>query len=420
MTYKKDNVVLTEGLIDSLAFLLTGGYKAQFKRTVRAATDDLYKEFYVYIRPYIEMKNNKINPELKRPLTKQDYLTPIYRNFPSRIQESLNEDRHSLSKLIFKTAKGSIYFFHKDGTTTRDKAPRAEHPGDSGYQERSEKTIFLEDKIVFGLNPHGLNEKFAIIDNGDKTVSLTVFNTNAKKWGIFPNSKNLPYQTEPKIGLVPVELWLKGKIYGKDSYFKIHIGNKIIDIGLTLADLNKSSASSTTPGKRLDPDKIPGVRLFLKKKGFAEEALDDADRKHSKTTNLTNRTSIKNYIYYAILAQYIYQSENGDIEEPTSSDIQNYNLPQEANDENNNKNQTQASSPSKNLLTQFADAHNGFKQLNNSTRNVDIYSIKYKALNVPTLNFTPSDLDKILANFNKDEQSLIFGTALYMLRNGLH
>src|SRR5262249_13383592 len=44
----------------------------------------------------------------------------------------------------FTTARGSSYEFHDDGTTTRTKAPRPEHPGDFGVKERSVRTVYVD------------------------------------------------------------------------------------------------------------------------------------------------------------------------------------------------------------------------------------------------------------------------------------
>ncbi len=66
------------------------------------------------------------------------------------------------SVTTFKTAKGSTYTVHADGTTTRNKAARPEHPGSSGLQPRSSKTIYVhpDDRsaaaLYFGQTPEYL------------------------------------------------------------------------------------------------------------------------------------------------------------------------------------------------------------------------------------------------------------------------
>ena len=54
-------------------------------------------------------------------------------------------------RVTFETSKGSKYVVESDGTTTRDKAPRPEHPGDSGIKEKSSKTVYLSGWTVKNL-----------------------------------------------------------------------------------------------------------------------------------------------------------------------------------------------------------------------------------------------------------------------------
>jgi hypothetical protein len=95
---------------------------------------------------------------------------------------------------VFKTSKGSTYQVHSDGTTTRNKAARPEHPGDQGPQQKSNKTVYItEDQFK-----------------------------NLKRRSI----EGLKVKSEPKVGLVPVETWNEGPLKGK-----IHFGNTITELG---------------------------------------------------------------------------------------------------------------------------------------------------------------------------------------------
>lgn len=129
----------------------------------------------------------------------------------------------------FTTAKGSAYEVHEDGTTTRTKAARADlgHEGDSGLKPRSAKTVYVQDARVF--NPPD-SAKWRVVDHGDGTMSLAVQNDDGR-WGISPDSRNIKFQTEPKVGLQPLELWKPDTLNGKTAYRGVHPGNAITEMG---------------------------------------------------------------------------------------------------------------------------------------------------------------------------------------------
>lgn len=133
----------------------------------------------------------------------------------------------------FTTAKGSTYTVQPDGTTIRDKAARPDpgHEGQQGIQRQSEKTYYVTpaDGQRLAL-PQGQSR---IIDHGDGTLSVANLNTggpNAGKWGVSPDSRNIPVSTKPEVGKQPVELWRKENIYGRDAYKSIHLGNDITEV----------------------------------------------------------------------------------------------------------------------------------------------------------------------------------------------
>lgn len=129
----------------------------------------------------------------------------------------------------FKTAKGSQYAMHPDGTTTRNKAARAEHPGDEGPKPRSEKTYYLTPEQANALAP--AQGKFRLIDHGDGTLSMAQPGPGGR-WGIAPSQRAVPFSTEPKEGLHPLEAWSgqQGK-KGGTAYNAIHFGNTISELG---------------------------------------------------------------------------------------------------------------------------------------------------------------------------------------------
>jgi hypothetical protein len=150
----------------------------------------------------------------------------------------------------FTTAKGSTYVVNPDGTTTRNKAARKEHPGDSGPKPKSAKTIYVTEQQAQALAPPSGKWKYFI--DGD-TVSM-IFQSNGK-WGSSETSRNIKYQTTPRKGLVPLELWVPGK-KGGETYSRAHFGNKITKVeggikdvsGLqsTLINLNNAASEVVT------------------------------------------------------------------------------------------------------------------------------------------------------------------------------
>lgn len=96
----------------------------------------------------------------------------------------------------FKTAKGSQYTVHPDGTTTRNKASRPEHPGDVGLKPRSTSTKYITE------------DQFRAIQAKRKMPGT--------------------FKDDPEIGLMPVERWTSGPNKGK-----VHYGNPITEGGST-------------------------------------------------------------------------------------------------------------------------------------------------------------------------------------------
>lgn len=129
----------------------------------------------------------------------------------------------------FKTAKGSTYEVHDDGTTSRNKAARSDlgHEGDSGAKPRSAKTVYAEDLRAF-QPPDG--STWRVVAHEDGTLSLATKNQDGK-WGIAPGSRNIKVETAPRVGLSPLELWSPETVNGLPAYKVMHPGNKITEVG---------------------------------------------------------------------------------------------------------------------------------------------------------------------------------------------
>ena len=123
----------------------------------------------------------------------------------------------------FKTSKGSIYKVNPDGTTTRNKAPRPEHPGEEGIQPSSEKTWYVtsDDAVKLGEIQSEGGDKMIIAPLKDGRIGVKYI--EGKDKGKFEQRTVVSPKTEPAIGLLPVEIWNGGE--------NVHFGNPITEIG---------------------------------------------------------------------------------------------------------------------------------------------------------------------------------------------
>lgn len=129
----------------------------------------------------------------------------------------------------FKTAKGSVYQVHEDGTTTRNKAYRPEHgDAEQGIQPRSAKTVYVDPEQLKRLAPPVSG--WRIMAEPDGTYSLMTDNNTPVGWGYSPSGKNVPVETEPRPGLMPMELWKPETIAGRTMYGGMHPGNAITSV----------------------------------------------------------------------------------------------------------------------------------------------------------------------------------------------
>ena len=131
-------------------------------------------------------------------------------------------------QFTFRTSKGSTYTGFEDGTTARNKAARPEHPGESGPQPRSTRTIYVTPDVAQRMAiPADVNWRFVI--TGDNTFSLVTMRPDGR-WGVSPSSRDLPFQTQPAVGLNPFEFWRPETVNGLEGYRSFHPGNQITEI----------------------------------------------------------------------------------------------------------------------------------------------------------------------------------------------
>jgi hypothetical protein len=140
---------------------------------------------------------------------------------------SLELEKHNRAKevppeedITFSTSKGSIYRVNGDGSTTRNKAARKDHP-DEGLQPKSEKTWYVtpEESLKLGeFQTRGEDKAIVELPNGQLGVQYLSGNDKGK----IEQRTLVDFSKQPEEGLIPVEAWENGK--------KIHFGNQIVKV----------------------------------------------------------------------------------------------------------------------------------------------------------------------------------------------
>jgi hypothetical protein len=187
----------------------------------------------------------------------------------------------------FTTAKGSTYQMNPDGTTTRNKAARPEHPGDSGPQAPSKKTVYIKPEDARALAPTEGQWRYA--DHNGQLSLIT--RTHEKPWGKSPSSSDIAYSTTPKEGLIPVEFWNGKKLQGQNTWGKVHFGNEITKVDTGLTRQIKMPSTQEELDKAI---KKQGNRYFLSIIRPVDET-DSVIRQLELPTTNTNPVSAANY-----------------------------------------------------------------------------------------------------------------------------
>jgi hypothetical protein len=159
-------------------------------------------------------------------------LEKIQRVAESNVPKAEAKAQPKAEENTFTTEKGSVYQLNEDGTTTRTKAVRSEHPGDEGLKPKSEKTWFVspEDAKKLGeVQTSGGSKRLFEFPDGKIGVQYT----EGPDTGKVESRTVLEPQTKPAVGLVPVEIWQDGK--------EVHFGNKITDVKAKPVELPKGA-----------------------------------------------------------------------------------------------------------------------------------------------------------------------------------
>jgi hypothetical protein len=147
-------------------------------------------------------------------------ISPIVRPFVKDETFNVVEAPETAAQTTFTTAKGSSYVVNEDGTTTRNKAFRAEHgPAEQGLMPKSQTTFYVDDA---GLNALG---EFQTLGTGKKRLVQLPDGRYGMQYEEGPSAGKIEGRTvsnvssTPQIGMYPVELWEDGSV--------VHFGNKI-------------------------------------------------------------------------------------------------------------------------------------------------------------------------------------------------
>lgn len=128
----------------------------------------------------------------------------------------------------YKTAQGSHYIVHPDGSTSRNASntrPQGSN-SDRGPQPKSDRTVYLTEEAARALAP--VQGSFKMVDHGNGQWSMTTARNGV--WGISPSARGIRVSETPGEGLIPMEVWGKSRTNGADTYRKVHFGNKITEI----------------------------------------------------------------------------------------------------------------------------------------------------------------------------------------------
>jgi hypothetical protein len=153
----------------------------------------------------------------------------------------------------FTTAEGSTYTVHEDGSTSRNKAARADpgHEGDAGPKERSSTTVYVDGDAaaLSAAGLQGLGERGARVVLKDGKATLLTWNDVQRKWGAAASGRDIPVSDKPAVGLSPLELWTpRLDVPGYVAYGNMHAGNKITAI--TGAEGAPVESGATTQGAK--------------------------------------------------------------------------------------------------------------------------------------------------------------------------
>ena len=163
---------------------------------------------------------------------------------------------------IFKTGKGSEYFQFDDGTTVRNKAPRPEHPGDQGWQDQSQQTVFVSPE-----HANELGGLFQAESRSGKRIIVTPSGMVGVQYTSGPSAGKVERRTYgralsgPVEGATPVELWNNGRT--------AHFGNPITQVVHRYGE-EVGPHEPVGPNLPAPPRMPPGRMVWSSETGFTQ------------------------------------------------------------------------------------------------------------------------------------------------------
>jgi len=130
----------------------------------------------------------------------------------------------------FRTGRGSTYGLYDDNSTQRNRSGENHKDTTKGLQPKSRKTIFMDTDSVNSVAGVFQNPELptALVPDGNGTASLIA---SQNHYGFKQGQvlAKVPYTTEPKKGLHPVEIFNEQSPLN-DAGEGIHFGNKITEV----------------------------------------------------------------------------------------------------------------------------------------------------------------------------------------------
>ena len=157
------------------------------------------------------------------------------------------------TKTVFRTARGSTYAFHNDGTTTRNRSGEGHTDATTGVQPTSGKTIFVTPDNANRIggwvqNPDAATQLLPVMDaQGQPTSKANVVLTEdygPKKAGTVVAT--VPYSKQPRVGMQPIEIYQSESPVG-DTGRGMHFGTTITEVTPAAKVLKETPSGIETP-----------------------------------------------------------------------------------------------------------------------------------------------------------------------------
>lgn len=184
-----------------------------------------------------EAAHQSLPPQVRENALKQAIIQAAI-DEPVNVQPIVNAYQENI--VGYTTAKGSTYEVNSDGTTTRNKAARPEHPGERerGPQPKSDATYYVTDReanLLGEVQTEGLGKK-SIRETSDGRIGVRY--ESGKNAGKFERRTAVVPRREPAIGLTPVEIWNDGRVHFGNRITEVRKSRAVDSTGQTMAQID--------------------------------------------------------------------------------------------------------------------------------------------------------------------------------------